>query len=122
MIMQAVHLGVVLTALVCAAACGAEQDTSAARVTIDVRCDTDADCPNGFSCEAEEEHGPPTTMCESPEVVSCPPGYDTKIGHGQTFCKPVAGAVARGGHGAMASTRRGLKTRSADGHTAWASR
>lgn len=119
MIRQAIRLGVLLSALVAAAACGAERDDNTARVTIDVRCDSNADCPNGFECESEAEHGPPTTMCESADAaVTCPPGYETKIGFGQTFCRPSGNVGARTSHGSMSITARGRKPGHAgDGHS-----
>jgi len=105
----ALRLTAVLAGVVLATACGAERDTTA-RVTIDVRCGSNADCPAGFACEAEAEHGPPTTMCESTDAeVSCPAGYETKIGYGQTFCRPLGNAGARTNHGSMASSTRGRK-------------
>ena len=86
-----------LGALLFAAGCDpvADDDTIAS-VTIDMRCDASTACPRGFSCVADAEHGPPTTMCESTDPdATCPSGYETKIGHGQTFCTPRAGARNR---------------------------
>ena len=88
-----VQLSVLCAAMV-AAACSAHDDNSA-RVTIDVRCLSNADCPRGFLCEAELEHGPPTTMCESEDpAATCPREYDTHIGYGQIFCIPRLGVQA----------------------------
>jgi hypothetical protein len=109
MIRRAIRLGVLLSALA-AAACGAERDDNTARVTIDVRCDSNADCPSGFACESEAEHGPPTTMCESDAAITCPPGYETKIGYGQTFCRPSGNVGARASHGSMSITARSRKS------------
>ena len=111
-IRHAGKLTAVLCGVVLAMACGAEGDGDTARVTIDVRCGSNADCPAGFACAAEAEHGPPTTMCESADAeVSCPPGYETKIGYGQTFCRPLGNAGARASHGpgygSILSTTRG---------------
>jgi Cys-rich repeat protein len=76
-------------------------------MTIDIRCGSNADCPSGFTCEADVEHGPPTTMCESFDVsVSCPEDYETQIGYGQTFCKPYGSVSSRDGYGATFSVRR----------------
>jgi hypothetical protein len=117
-----------LLALVTVGACGSDRDDTA-RVTIDMRCGSTADCPTGFVCEADVEHGPPTTMCESFDAqLSCPSGYETQIGYGQTFCKPstslaLPGEAAlpngsavwpssvssRGGHGSSLITVRGRK-------------
>jgi hypothetical protein len=93
MVRQLVQLSV-LCATVLAAACSA-RDENTARVTIDMRCVSSADCPRGFRCEAELEHGPPTTMCESDDpVASCPREYDTHVGFGQVFCVPRLGVEA----------------------------
>src|SRR5689334_9489627 len=94
MVQQAIRLCVFLGGLFVAACGVADGDTI--RVTIDMRCGSSADCPARFSCEADTEHGPPTTMCESIDPqASCPAGFDTKVGHGQTFCTPRAGVSAR---------------------------
>jgi hypothetical protein len=93
MVRQLVKLSV-LCAAVLVAACTA-RDENTARVTIDVRCISSADCPRGFSCEAELEHGPPTTMCESDDpAASCPHEYETHVGYGQVFCIPRLGVQA----------------------------
>lgn len=97
----------VLCAAVLAAGCSALRDENPARITIDVRCASNADCPNGFSCEAETEHGPPTTMCESDDpAASCPHEFDTHVGYGQIFCVPRLGVQAHN------STPSGRSTRS----------
>jgi hypothetical protein len=101
------RLNALLVALVVMAACGSEQDDSVARVTIDMRCGSTAKCPGGFACEAETEHGPPTTMCESRDPAAvCPSGYETQIGYGQTFCKPFSGVSSRNGRGSTSVTVR----------------
>lgn len=93
----------VLCAAALAAACSPARDDNSARVTIDVRCATNADCPSGFVCEAETEHGPPTTMCESEDpAASCPSEYETRVGYGQVFCVPRVGVRA---HNAAAISR-----------------
>jgi hypothetical protein len=110
MVDRAVCLSVLLSALVAAASGGcAERDDNTARVTIDMRCASDADCPTGFACEADAEHGPPITMCESADTdVGCPAGYETRIGYAQTFCKPrgSVGSHSRRGSGPAAITVR----------------
>jgi Cys-rich repeat protein len=60
---------------------------------IDTPCAADADCPDGFECEIEEEHGTTTSYCQAHEDSdgSCPPGYELEIEHGQAFCKPHGG-------------------------------
>ncbi len=95
-----------LCAAVLAAACTPMRDDNPARMTIDVRCGTNADCPTGFVCEAETEHGPPTTMCESndPEAT-CPADYVTHVGHSQIFCVPQLGVRAHNGAAISRSAR-----------------
>lgn len=81
---RAVLPGLLLASLVFGAC---EDGEHTARVTIDVRCSDTVACPDGFRCAADEEHGPPTTMCESDDASTpCPAGYDTRVGYGQTFC------------------------------------
>jgi Cys-rich repeat protein len=95
MVKRLVQLSVLCAA---AAACNPLHDDNPARVTIDVRCGTNADCPSGFVCEAETEHGPPTTMCESDDPAAiCPDDYETHVGHGQIFCVPRLGVEAHNG-------------------------
>jgi hypothetical protein len=98
---------IVLVGWLLVVACDADRDDNTARVTIDVRCGSNADCPTGFSCDVDAEHGAPTSMCQSidPEA-SCPRGYETHVGYGQTFCKlrlsvesRTAGSSTAIGHG-----------------------
>ena len=104
MVRQVLQLGV-LYAAVLAAGCSS-RDENSARVTIDVRCDSNADCPRGFLCEAETEHGPPTTMCESDDpAASCPREYETRVGYAQVFCVPRLGVRAHNG-GALSRSAR----------------
>lgn len=78
-----------LSGLLFAVGCGASGPDAPPSVTIDVRCASSADCPRGFSCSSDVEHGPPITLCESTDpAATCPPGYDTKVIYGQTLCKP----------------------------------
>jgi Cys-rich repeat protein len=105
MVMRLVQL-IVLCAAVLAAACTTARDDNPARMTIDVRCGTNADCPTGFVCEAETEHGPPTTMCESDDPAAiCPAAYETRVGHGQIFCVPQLGVRAHNGAAISRSAR-----------------
>jgi hypothetical protein len=110
--------------LACGSACAGERDGSSARVTIDMRCDSSADCPGGFSCTSEDEHGPPTTMCESQVAVACPAGYETLEGFGQTFCKPLAGAGARNPRFTSSGSYRahGRAPRTVDSRVPWTAR
>jgi hypothetical protein len=94
-------------------------DDNAERMTIDIRCSSNADCPVGFTCEADAEHGPPTTMCESFDDASviCPAGYETHVGYGQTFCKPDGSISSRTGHSPRYVTARGHRLgRAITGH------
>ncbi|MBX3210086.1 MAG: hypothetical protein KF764_33960 [Labilithrix sp.] len=72
------------------------------RVVLDVRCSTDSDCPSGFECEIEDEHGTSTSYCKSHRsesssgssgsgTATCPPGFEQELEHGGTFCKPHGG-------------------------------
>jgi hypothetical protein len=104
MVRQVLQLGVLWTAVL-AAGCSA-RDENTARTTIDVRCDSNADCPRGFSCQPETEHGPPTTMCESDDpAVTCPREYETHVGYGQIFCIPRLGVQAHNMAPVQRSTR-----------------
>jgi hypothetical protein len=97
MINSFVQLTVLAAAILAAACGGSARDDDPAHVTIDKRCASNADCPRGFTCAAEDEHGPPTTMCESDDpAATCPREYETYVGHGQVFCIPRPGARARG--------------------------
>jgi hypothetical protein len=104
MIKQFAQMTVVATAMLAASCGGSPRDDDTARVTIDMRCASNADCPRGFTCAAEDEHGPPTTMCESEDpAASCPRDYETRVGHGQVFCIPRFG---HRGHGAVTRAAR----------------
>lgn len=86
-----------LSALALAAGCGPERSDSIAAVTIEVTCDSSADCPSGFECAADVDHGPPTALCESADpAATCPAGYETKSLYGQVFCKPPASNATHG--------------------------
>ena len=117
MVKYATRLTALVAGLVFAPACDPLGDTIAS-VTIDMRCSASSDCPSGFSCVADDEHGPPTTLCESTDpAATCPSGYDTKIGHGQTFCVPrsASGVQHRGSPAVNArSSRAGRASESRD--------
>jgi len=104
--MHAGRLCVIASALALATACDGRR-AGTVRATIDMRCRSNADCPAGFACANEFEHGPPITLCESedPDVV-CPPGYDTKVRYGQRFCRPHRTGGAPLGPGTVAATAR----------------
>ncbi len=93
--MHAGRLCVIASALALAVACDGRRG-STVRATIDMRCRSNADCPSGFACANEIEHGPPITLCESEDpAVVCPPGYVTKVRYGQRFCTPPRGTSSR---------------------------
>lgn len=66
-------------------------------VVLDVRCAADTDCPSGFECENEVEHGVDTSFCVAHNgdggttSGQCPAGYELEVEHGGTFCKPHGG-------------------------------
>lgn len=69
---------------------------SSQKVVLDQRCVADADCPDAFECEIEEENGVETSFCVSHEGGadgdgSCPAGFEQEVEHGETFCKPHGG-------------------------------
>jgi Cys-rich repeat protein len=77
--------------------------SSSQAVVLDQRCAADADCPSGFECETEIEHGPEASYCVSDDSQGtsngqCPAGYELESEHGETFCKP------HGGHGGSSSS------------------
>ncbi|MBN9168239.1 MAG: hypothetical protein J0I07_45345 [Myxococcales bacterium] len=73
------------------------------RVVLDVRCSADGDCPSGFECESENEHGTSTSYCKSHRSTGsngddagagasrCPAGFEQETEHAGTFCKPHGG-------------------------------
>jgi hypothetical protein len=74
------------------AACAADSTSSTARAIIETPCAADADCPTGFECEVEVEHGTTTSFCQAhDEDGTCPAGYELEVEHGQEFCQPHGG-------------------------------
>jgi hypothetical protein len=115
--MYAARLSVLVSGWLFVAACDIDHDDNLARVTIDMRCSSNADCPTDFRCDMDAEHGPPTTMCQSSDAaVSCPRGYETHVGYGQTFCKLGPSVESRSMEGASSVRARG-RLSSADGAT-----
>lgn len=83
------------------AACTAEDTTASLdRAIIQTPCAADADCPTGFQCEIETEHGVTTSFCQAEDASgTCPAGYELEVEHGQTFCKPHGGGGGSGNGG-----------------------
>lgn len=90
-----------LAAGVTACSIGSGTGTASQGVVLDVRCDVDSDCPSGFECEDEVEHGVDTSYCVSHDDDSgeCPAGYELEVEHGGTFCKPHGGGGDDDGSG-----------------------
>lgn len=76
---------------------------AAQEVVLDVRCNADADCPGGFECESETEHGVSTSFCvshdeDAAQAGDCPSGFELEEEHDGTFCKAHGGDDGTGGH------------------------
>lgn len=86
------------TLLFAAVACTTTDLSSTDRAILPSDCAVDADCPNGFECEVEEEHGVTTSFCQAHDSsTECPAGYELEIEHGQSYCKPHGGDDGNGG-------------------------
>jgi hypothetical protein len=97
---------ILLLALAFAAGCSPGRSDSISAVTIEVTCGSTADCPSGFECTEDVEHGPPTALCESQDpAATCPAGYETKVVYVLLFCKPPASIA---GAGPISVRRAGL--------------
>ena len=106
MVKQAVR-NMLLSALALAAGCGPDRNDSIATVTIETTCGSTADCPGGFECTEDVEHGPPTALCESRDAeATCPAGYETKVLYGQIFCRLPAPVAAGGTPGSRSDAYR----------------
>jgi hypothetical protein len=88
------------------AACAASptDSTSAQRSIIDMPCAADTDCPTGFECEVEVEHGTTSSFCQASEpsddaTGGCPAGFELEVEHGQNFCVPHGGSGGGAGSG-----------------------
>jgi Cys-rich repeat protein len=103
--MNKVYLTVSLLLSALATTACVEPDTGgvAGRVIIEQPCAADADCPAGFECEIEVEHGVTTSFCQSHGGDDgggvCPPGYELEVEHGENICKPHGGDDDGGGGG-----------------------
>jgi len=95
-ILQAIRRRLLAVSLVSLAACALSRSEPVPSVTIETQCASSVDCPTGFQCLQDSEHGPPVRLCESTEPnASCPDGYDTKVIYGQTFCRPPTSIMVR---------------------------
>ncbi len=73
-------------------ACTDDSTSTARRAILEQDCAADTDCPTGFECEIEVEHGVTTSFCQADdESGTCPAGYELEVEHGQSFCKPHGG-------------------------------
>lgn len=107
------------TALGATGCTDADLGTASGRVIIDQPCAADGECPAGFECEIEDEHGVTTSFCQSDDDHSdgtCPAGYELEVEHGQAYCKPHGGDDGSGG-GSGSGSGSGADDSSADGST-----
>ena len=88
----ALTLSLLLSSIAFTACTEADLGTASGRVIIDQPCAADTDCPAGFECEIEVEHGVTTSFCQAhDEDGTCPDGYELEVEHGQSYCKPHGG-------------------------------
>lgn len=82
-----------LVAALSISACTADDQLgSTRRAILDTPCAADTDCPTGFECESEVEHGTTTSFCQAhDEDGACPDGYELEVEDGQEYCKPHGG-------------------------------
>ena len=109
------RLSLSLSALVLSAAAGCSVDATqtVSRAIVETACATRAECPAGFECEREVEHGTVTSFCQADDdSVDCPAGLELEIEHGQAFCRAHGGGADDGG--GAGSGGAGTCTTSAD--------
>ena len=95
-VLEVVRRWLLAVGVVSAAGCGLGRSEATPSVTIETQCLSSVDCPTGFECTQDSEHGPPVRLCESFEpTASCPDGYETKVIYGQTFCRPPMAIMVR---------------------------
>lgn len=102
MIKNILALGFLAAGFIACSSEGIGAASQADQVTLDVRCAADTDCPTGFECEDEVEHGVTTSYCVSDDeqgtsTGACPAGYELEAEHGGTFCKPHGSGSSGGG-------------------------
>lgn len=92
---------ILTTLLLVPAACATDVTTdSAQRAILETPCAADAECPSGFECEIEVEHGTTTSFCQADDDSgTCPAGYELEVEEGQAYCKPHGGSGGGGGGG-----------------------
>ncbi len=91
MLKQLPRISALLLSLAVSACAGSSPDSgSNTGAIIEVDCAEGPECPAGFECEVEEEHGVVTSFCQADEGTDpgCPDGYEQEIEHGQVFCQP----------------------------------
>jgi hypothetical protein len=86
-------LGVLALGIAACTGDGTGATSQASTVELDVRCASDDQCPAGFQCEQETEHGVTTSYCVSDDDQGtsngqCPAGFELEVEHEGTFCKP----------------------------------
>jgi hypothetical protein len=98
----ALTLSLLLSSIAFTACTEADLGTASGRVIIDQPCAADTDCPAGFECEIEVEHGVTTSFCKSDDEHSdgtCPAGYELEVEHGVAYCQPHGGDGGGSGSG-----------------------
>lgn len=82
-----------LAPLLALAACATDPTGASQRAILDQACATSADCPTGFACEHETEHGAAASFCQAEDAdTACPAGYEREVEHGQATCAPHGGS------------------------------
>ena len=98
----ALALSLLLSSIAFTACVEPDTGTASGRVIIDQPCAADTDCPAGFECEIEVEHGVTTSFCKSDDEHSdgtCPAGYELEVEHGVAYCQPHGGDGGGSGSG-----------------------
>lgn len=103
------YLTALLASTLVLSACTEDTTSTLDRAIIQTACAADADCPAGFECEIEVEHGTTASFCQASEDSdgSCPAGYELEVEHGQAFCKPHGGSGGGSGSGAGSDDNSG---------------
>ena len=104
MIARTVFMGLAAWTITACGAAPEDAGIAADAVVLDVRCSADAECPSGFECETEVEHGVDTSYCvahdeDAASAGTCPDGFELEEEHAGTFCKPHGGSGNSGSSG-----------------------